>query len=331
MSPFPQRRMRRLRTNPTLRDMLAEVQVTCDDLIAPIFVRGGEGLTKPIASMPGQNQYSVDTAVEYAARLLSKGIRAVLLFGIVDEAAKDDLGSAAWADDAPVQTLTRALDERFGDELLIIADTCLCEYTSHGHCGPVRTLHGQTEIDNDAALDLIAQTAVNQVKHGADIVAPSSMMDGQVGAIREALDAAGYEKTPIMSYSVKFASSLYGPFRDAAESPPKFGDRRTYQMDYRTPSQSSAEAALDLDESADILMVKPAGAYLDILAQLRDTTDAPLAAYQVSGEYAQLKAAAQNGWIDERGAVFETLSAIKRAGAQLIITYYAEQVADWLG
>ena len=326
MSTFPHRRMRRLRTHRALRDMLAEVRVGLDDLIAPVFVRAGEGETRPIASMPGQNQYSVDTAVEFVARLVGKGIRSVLLFGIVGDGEKDDLGSAAWDLNAPVQTLSRELKARFGEDLLIITDTCLCEYTSHGHCGPICG----SEIDNDGALDLLARVAVSQAENGSDMIAPSSMMDGQVGAIRDALDDAGFPNTPILSYAVKFASSLYDPFRDAAESPPKFGDRRTYQMDYRTPSQSNAEAALDLDESADILMVKPAGAYLDILAQLRDTTDAPLAAYQVSGEYAQIKAAAQNGWLDEQAVVLESLSAIKRAGAQLIITYYAEQVADWL-
>ncbi len=326
MSTFPQRRMRRLRSHRALRDMLAEVRVGLDDLIAPVFVRNGEGETRPIASMPGQNQYSVDTAVEHVARLVAKGIRSVLLFGIVADDAKDEFGSAAWDSAAPVQTLSRELKARFGEDLLVITDTCLCEYTSHGHCGPICG----TEIDNDGALELLAKVAVNQAENGSDMIAPSSMMDGQVGAIRDALDEAGYPNTPILSYAVKFASSLYGPFRDAAESPPAFGDRRTYQMDYRTPSQASTEAMLDLDESADILMVKPAGCYLDILAQLRDTTDAPLAAYQVSGEYAQLKAAAQNGWLDEQAAVLESLSAIKRAGAQLIITYYAEQVADWL-
>jgi len=313
-----------------LREMLAETKVSRDDLVAPIFVRPGAGQRREIRSMPGQFQYSPDLALETVKRLADKGIRAVLLFGVVEE--KDLAGSQAWAADGPVQRLT-GLIKNTQPEILVMADTCLCEYTSHGHCGPLASagLAGLQDVDNDAALSLLARTALSQARAGADIVAPSAMMDGQVGAIREALDVEGYQRVCIMSYAVKFASSMYGPFRDAAESKPGCGDRKTYQMDYHAPRQARLEAAADAAEGADILMVKPAATYLDVLADIRRRFDLPIAAYHVSGEYSQIKAAAAAGWLDERAATMEITSAIKRAGADIIITYFAEALADWLG
>ena len=307
--------------------MLAEVRLLPSDLIAPLFVRSGSSGAIGIASMPGQFQFTIDRAVETARRWAGLGIPAVLLFGIPD--AKDAVGSAAWDERAPVQQLSLRL-KREVPELLVITDVCLCEYTDHGHCGVLKETPAGRAVDNDATLELLARTAVSHARCGADIVAPSAMMDGQVAAIRAALDGADFSDTPIMSYAVKFASGLYGPFRDAAESPPSFGDRKGYQMDWRSPRQAAMEAAADLAEGADLLMVKPAGAYLDVIAEVRRRFDAPLAAYQVSGEYAMLKAAAAAGWLDEKAAVVETVSAIKRAGADLIITYYAEQLAQWL-
>lgn len=313
-----------------MREMLAETKVSRDDLVAPIFVRPGAGQRREIRSMPGQFQYSPDLALETVKRLADKGIRAVLLFGVVEE--KDQAGSQAWAADGPVQRLT-GLIKNAQPEILVMADTCLCEYTSHGHCGPLASagLAGLQDVDNDAALSLLARTALSQARAGADIVAPSAMMDGQVGAIREALDVEGYQRVCIMSYAVKFASSMYGPFRDAAESKPGCGDRKTYQMDYHAPRQARLEAAADAAEGADILMVKPAATYLDVLADIRRRFDLPIAAYHVSGEYSQIKAAAAAGWLDERAATMEITSAIKRAGADIIITYFAEALADWLG
>jgi len=325
---FPTRRPRRLRQNPTLRRMLAGVRLSRDELIAPLFVRDGTGVCEEIPSMPGQFQHSVDTAVETARRWAGLGLPAVLLFGIPDR--KDADGSAAWDNAAPVQRLITELKKAV-PQLLVVTDVCLCEYTDHGHCGPVhKRPDGEAEVDNDAALELLAKVAVSHARCGADVVAPSAMMDGQVTAIRAALDDEGFSATPILSYAVKFASSLYAPFRDAAESPPAFGDRRSYQMDPLAPRQWAIEAEADLAEGADILMVKPAAAYLDILAAVRARCDLPLAAYHVSGEYAMLKAAAQTGWLNEKAAVLEVTSAIKRAGADLIITYYAEQLAQWL-
>jgi porphobilinogen synthase len=308
--------------------MLASVRLSRDELIAPVFVREGEGIRREIQSMPGQFQHSVDTAVETVHRWADKGLRAVLLFGIPDK--KDSVGSEAWNDNAAVQRLTRRIKEAFA-EIVVFTDVCLCEYTDHGHCGTItQRPDGLKDVDNDATLESLAKAALSHARAGADVVGPSAMMDGQVSAIREALDSGGFETTAIMSYAAKFASSLYGPFRDAAESPPKFGDRRTYQMDYRAAPQACREAAADLDEGADIIMVKPAAAYLDVISEVRRRFDAPLAAYHVSGEYAMLKAAATAGWLEERPAVIEVTSAIKRAGADLIITYYAEQLADWL-
>ncbi len=328
MAKFPTKRLRRLRYNATLREMLAEVRLCKDELIAPLFVREGTAITKEIPSMPDQFQYSVDTAIETVARWADKGLRAVLLFGIPDQ--KDPQGSKAWDEKAGVQRLCREIKKRF-EEIVVITDVCLCEYTDHGHCGPVvSSPKGKAEVDNDAALELLAKVAISHAKSGADIVAPSAMMDGQVAAIRQALDDKELKTTAIMSYAVKFASSLYGPFRDAAESNMQFGDRKSYQMDYRSPSQACPEAAADLEEGADIFMVKPALPYLDIISKIRQKFDAPLAAYNISGEYSMIKAAANAGWIDEKTTVLEVTSAIKRSGADLIITYFAEQLADWL-
>ncbi|MCE5278891.1 MAG: porphobilinogen synthase [Planctomycetaceae bacterium] len=324
MKGFPTRRLRRLRGSATLRDMLAEVRVHRSDLIAPLFVRQGEGVRNPIAAMPGQFQFSVDTALETARRWAGLGLPAVLLFGL--PAGKDEIGSAAWDAGESVQRLIAQIKAAL-PRMLVITDVCLCEYTAHGHCGPLDARGG---VDNDKALELLARTALSHARAGADIVAPSAMMDGQVHAIRQVLDAEGFAGTAIMAYAVKFASSLYGPFREAAGSTPAAGDRRGYQMDYRSPRQAPLEAALDADEGADILMVKPAATYLDIIADLRRRFDLPVAAYHVSGEYAQIKAAAAAGWLDEKAAALEVTSAIKRAGADLIITYFAEQLAAWL-
>ena len=313
-----------------MREMLAEVKVSRDELIAPLFVREGEGIKQEIPSMAGQYQHSVDTALQTVRRWADKGLRAVLLFGISAPDEKDAVGSGAWDDNAATQRLIRQIKSDVPD-MLVITDVCLCEYTNHGHCGTIaRRCDGPDDVDNDATLESLARTAVSHARGGADIVAPSAMMDGQVAAVRGALDESGFEGVAIMSYAVKYASSLYSPFRDAAENPPQFGDRRTYQMDYRTTRQSMLEARSDVQEGADIIMVKPATAYLDVISQMRRNFDVPLGAYHVSGEYAMIKAAGQEGWLDERAAVLEITTAIKRAGADLIITYYAEQLADWL-
>ena len=328
MSQFPQRRLRRLRSSETLREMLAQVRLDRSDLIAPLFVREGSGITSEISSMPGQFQFSVDTAMETARKWSDLGIPAVLLFGIPDE--KDDIGSQAWSDKAAVQRLIRQI-KKVLPQMVVITDVCLCEYTDHGHCGKVAKLaDGSAAVDNDATLELLSRVAISHAHSGADIVAPSAMMDGQVSAIRSGLDDAGLTNAAIMSYAVKFASSFYGPFRDAAGSSPQFGDRRSYQMDYRAVGQVVAEAQADVDEGADMLMVKPAGAYLDVIAGLRELSDHPLAAYQVSGGYAMICAAAKQGWIDPQAAMVEVTTAIKRAGADLIITYFAERLAKLL-
>jgi porphobilinogen synthase len=323
--------------------MLGSSPLRREELIAPLFVREGRAIRAEIPSMPGVYQHSVDTAMETVRQWSDLGIQAVLLFGIPDR--KDAVGSEAWNGQAAVQRLIREIRKSL-PHMLVITDVCLCEYTEHGHCGVVKTnapskdhgqdargTHGQdahATVDNDATLELLAKTALSHASAGADIVAPSAMMDGQIQAIRSALDAGDFQATAIMSYAVKFASCLYGPFRDAAGSTPQFGDRRSYQMDYRSPRQAAQEAAADLAEGADILMVKPAGAYLDIIADIRRRFDAPLAAYQVSGEYSAIRAAASLGYLDERRAVIELTSAIKRAGADLIITYFAQQLAGWL-
>ncbi|WP_187170398.1 porphobilinogen synthase [Salidesulfovibrio onnuriiensis] len=319
-------RGRRLRTSPALREMVRENEVRPQDLVMCYFVAETEDpdFRKPISSMPGQYQLSLDQLERQVAGAVKNGLRSCLLFGIPAE--KDEVGSQAYAEDGIVQQAIRRLKTNW-PELIVIADTCLCEYTSHGHCGIVSS---KGEIKNDPTLDLLARAAVAQAKAGADIIAPSDMMDGRVAAIRAALDEAGFINTPIMSYSVKYASGFYGPFREAAEGAPKFGDRTTYQMDPANGREGLREAAADLDEGADIIMVKPGMPYLDMVRMLRDNFDAPVAAYQVSGEYSMIKAAAQNGWLDEKTVVMESLVAFKRAGADLIISYFTEDVLKTL-
>jgi len=311
-------RPRRLRRNPALRSLVRETRLTPDNFVLPFFVCPGDGVRREISSMPGVFNLSVDEVTKEAAAAYDNGVRSIILFGLPE--SKDELASGAYAEDGIVQRATRAI-RRAVPELIIIADTCLCEYTSHGHCGVVRG----GEVLNDESLELLARTAASQAAAGADVVAPSAMMDGQVGAIREALDQAGLENTAIMSYAVKYASGFYGPFREAAQSAPEFGDRRAYQMDPPNAREAMREAELDYSEGADILMVKPATVYLDVLKMVRDRFDLPLAAYHVSGEYALIKAAAQKGWIDEERVMMETLTSIKRAGADIILTYYARE------
>ncbi|MDD3312827.1 porphobilinogen synthase [Pseudodesulfovibrio sp.] len=321
MIPSDFHRGRRLRSSAAMRELVRENEVRPQDLIMPYFVveTDDASFRKEISSMPGQYQLSLDELEKQVARAVENGLRSCILFGI--PAAKDELGSGAYAEDGIVQKALRRLKDRFPG-LLLIADTCLCEYTSHGHCGMVRN----EEILNDPTLDLLARTAVSQARSGADVIAPSDMMDGRVAAIRAALDDAGFENTPIMSYAVKYASSFYGPFRDAAEGAPKFGDRKTYQMDPANGREGMVEAAADLDEGADILIVKPGMPYLDIVRQVRDNFDCPVCAYQVSGEFAMIKAAAGNGWVNENAVVDESLVAFKRAGADMVISYFTEEV-----
>lgn len=296
--------------------MVRETALSVKDFVAPLFVKPGEELRDPIRSMPGQYQFSVDTLVDEGEALWELGIPAVILFGLPD--AKDATGSRSWADDGIVQMAVRALKERLPD-MVVITDVCLCEYTDHGHCGLIRG----GEVDNDATLELLARQAVSHARAGADIVAPSDMMDGRVAAIRRALDDARFSSVGILSYAVKYASAFYGPFREAADSAPQFGDRTTYQMDPANAREALKEARLDIEEGADMIMVKPALAYLDIIRRVREISVLPLAAYQVSGEYAMIKAAAANGWLDERRVMLESLTAIKRAGADIILTYFA--------
>lgn len=311
-------RPRRLRRTAALRALVRETQLSADDFILPLFACPGTGVRREISSMPGVHNLSVDEIVREATGAHELGVRGVILFGLPE--TKDESGSGAYDVEGIVQQAIRAIKREVPD-LLVIADTCLCEYTSHGHCGAIK----DGEVLNDESLELLARTAVSQAQAGADIVAPSAMMDGQVGAIRAALDQEGLTNTPIMSYAVKFASGFYGPFREAADSAPAFGDRRAYQMDPPNAREAMREAELDYDEGADILMVKPATVFLDILRMVRERFDLPLAAYHVSGEYAMIKAAAQNGWIDEERVMLETLTSIKRAGADIIITYYARE------
>jgi porphobilinogen synthase len=320
-------RLRRLRRTPALRRMVRETTLRAENLIAPLFIAEGQGVVRPIGSMPGHAQLSVDQIEREIDELMELRVPAVLLFGI--PAHKDASGSAAWAAEGPVPSAIRAIKER-APELAVIADVCLCEYTDHGHCGVLSPDPSSGDVLNDPTLELLARAALAYAEAGADMVAPSAMMDGQVAAIRAALDAAGQINVPIMAYAAKFASAFYGPFREAAESTPRFGDRRAYQMDPANGREALREVALDAAEGADLLMVKPAGPYLDIISEVRARYDLPLAAYQVSGEYAMLKAAAQNGWLDERRAALESLIGIKRAGADLIITYYAKQAARWI-
>lgn len=323
-SSYPSIRMRRLRANPNLREMVKETHLHLEKLIYPLFLIEGKAEKKPISSMPGIFQQSIDTALVEVEKLVSEGLISILLFGIPKH--KDSEASGAWKADGIIQKATREIKRSF-PQLTVIADTCLCEYMDHGHCGIVQ----QGQITNDASLEILAKAAVAQAEAGADMIAPSDMMDGRVSFIREKLDANGFEHIPIMSYSAKFASALYGPFRQAAESAPSFGDRKTYQMDPPNAREALREIELDIQEGADIVMVKPALSYLDIISQARQMTKLPIAAYNVSGEYSMVKAAAANGWIDEQRVVLECLTGIVRAGADMIITYHARDVARWLG
>lgn len=320
-------RGRRLRGSAALRDLMAETQITANDLIMPYFVveTKDENFKSPIASMPEQYQFSLKQLNLAVEKAVKNGLKAVLLFGIPK--VKDPIASEAYNNNGIVQQAVRMLKKNF-PELIIITDVCLCEYTSHGHCGLLEEGDKQGHVLNDSSLRLLAKTAVSHVKAGADIVAPSDMMDGRVLAIRNALDDEGFQQTPIMSYAVKYASAYYGPFRDAAESAPKFGDRRTYQMDFRNCAEAMREISADIDEGADIFIIKPAGAYQDIIRMVYDRTDVPLAAYQVSGEYAMIKAAGINGWINEEAVIMESLIGMKRAGAKLIITYFTEELLE---
>jgi porphobilinogen synthase len=315
--------MRRLRRTPALRALVSETTLSPAQLIQPAFVVAGEGVREEIEPMPGIERFSISELVAEATELASLGVGGLLLFGI--PSTKDESGSGAYDDEGVVQMAVRALKEAHPD-LTVITDVCLCEYTSHGHCGFVR----DGEVDNDITVELLAKVAISHAEAGADAVAPSDMMDGRVGTIRHQLDEEGHSRTAIVSYSAKYASAFYGPFREAADSTPEFGDRRGYQMDPANVAEAVREAELDLEEGADMLMVKPATPYLDVVRRVKDATGAPLAAYHVSGEYSMLKAAAANGWIDERAAVLETLTSIRRAGADTIVTYYAKEAAGWL-
>jgi porphobilinogen synthase len=320
MTGFPTVRPRRLRRTPAIRRMVTETRLDPARLILPAFVVNGEGIERPIATMPGHAQRSVDRVVDLAVQARDLGVGGMILFGIPDE--KDPEGTAAWDPDGPVPRALRAIAVEVPD-LVLWADVCLCEYTSHGHCGPLRG----TEVDNDAALPSLARAAVTYAEAGADVVAPSDMMDGRVAAIREGLDAAAHENIAICSYAVKYASAYYGPFRDAAESAPAFGDRRSYQMDPANGREARREALLDVDEGADMIMVKPAGPYQDVIRDLRDRIDLPLVAYQVSGEMAMVEAAAERGWIDRDRIILESLTGIVRSGADIVITYFALDAA----
>lgn len=325
---YLQTRLRRLRMHPKMRDLIRQTSLSINDLVLPLFVRHGHDIKKPISALPGHYQWSIDRLPEEIKTITALGIPAVILFGI--PAQKDALGSDSYADNGIIQQAI-AVIKRHAPDLLIIADTCFCEYTDHGHCGVVRLQSGRQDVDNDATLELLAQQAVSFARAGADIIAPSGMMDGMVYAIRQGLDRADFKHIPILSYAVKYASIFYSPFREAAEGAPKFGDRRSYQMDPANADEALREAALDVAEGADMLMIKPGHTYLDILYRIRQAHPGiPLAAYHVSGEYAMLKAAAEKGWLDEKAAALEVLVAIKRAGADFILTYYAKEVAVWL-
>ncbi|MBN8866126.1 MAG: porphobilinogen synthase [Solirubrobacterales bacterium] len=320
---FPSTRLRRLRRTPALRGLVRETSLSAADLIQPLFVTAGTDLREPVGSMPGVNRFSIAELVEEAGEIGAAGIPAVLLFGIPSE--KDEAGSGAYDDEGVVQMAVRALKEAHPD-LVVITDVCLCEYTSHGQCGFVR----DGEVDNDVTVELLARTAISHAEAGADIVAPSDMMDGRIGSIRYQLDEEGHPDTAILSYAAKYASAFYGPFREAAESTPKVGDRLGYQLDPANSDEAVREAKLDLEEGADALMVKPASHYLDVVRRVKDETGAPVAAYQVSGEYSAIKAAGANGWIDEKAAALESLVSIRRAGADFVVTYFAKEAATWL-
>ncbi|MCW4003506.1 MAG: porphobilinogen synthase [Candidatus Bathyarchaeota archaeon] len=321
---FPTVRMRRLRKTKAIRDMLNQVSIQPSNLIHPIFVDENIKKSVPIESMPGYSRLPIAQVANEGKHALEQGIKGVILFGV--PAKKDEVGTSAFAKDGVIQKVARELKKALGDELVVIGDVCLCEYMSHGHCGLIK----DGEALNDQTLDVLGKVAVSQAEAGVDIVAPSAMMDGQVGAIREALDDAGFEQVAIMAYSAKYASGFYGPFREAAESTPQFGNRRSYQMSQSSQKEALREIELDISEGADMVMVKPALAYLDIIALAKANFNVPVVAYNVSGEYAMVKAAAQNGWIDEKTIIQEILSSIKRAGADLIITYHAKDVKSWL-
>ena len=326
---FPKYRPRRLRSNKLLRELIRETHLSVKDLIMPLFVRPGNGIKNEISSMPGNYQFSVDTLVEEVKEIATLGIPGVILFGI--PSTKDESGTEAYADDGIIQKAIRAIKENVSD-ILVITDVCMCEYTNHGHCGYIKKDEktGEYQIDNDETLKLLSKEALSHAEAGVDIVAPSDMMDGRVGAIRDILDDNGYDNIPIMSYAAKYASAYFGPFRDAAESPPSFGDRRTYQMDTPNSEEAIREVALDIEEGADIVMVKPALPYLDIIRLIKDQFGYPVAAYNVSGEYSMVKAAHEKGWLDEKAVALETLMSIKRAGADIILTYWAKDAARWL-
>ncbi len=320
---FPAYRPRRLRKNENFRRMVRETKLSVDDLVYPLFATFGKNVKKPINSMPGHFQMSVDHLVKEVEKARDLGIPAVLLFGIPEK--KDETASGAFIKEGIIQQAVRRIKDKIPG-IVVITDVCLCEYTSHGHCGMME----KGDVDNDATIEVLAETAVSHARAGADMVAPSAMMDGQVGAIREALDEAGYENLPIMAYSAKYASCFYGPFREAAESAPKFGDRKSYQMDPANSDEAIREITLDVEEGADIIMVKPALPYLDVIRRAREEFDLPIAAYNVSGEYAMIKAAAKLGWLDGEKAMLESLTSIKRAGADIIITYFAPEAANLL-
>jgi porphobilinogen synthase len=321
---FPTTRLRRLRRTPALRELVRETTLSPQDLLLPIFVEAGLNGRKPIEAMPGVDRLGIDEAVREAGELVALGIPGLMLFGI--PAHKDEEGSGAWDDEGVVQLAARAIKQAYPD-LVVIGDVCLCEYTSHGHCG---LLTSDGRVDNDASLELLARTSVSLARAGCDVVAPSDMMDGRVGHIRHALDDEGLSDVPIIAYSAKFASAFYGPFREAADSAPAFGDRRGYQMDPANGDEAVREALLDIEEGADVVMVKPALPYLDVLRRVKEATRVPVAAYNVSGEYSMLKAAIRAGYLDERLAVLEALTSIRRAGADFIFTYFAKDVAEWL-
>ncbi|MBA3865250.1 MAG: porphobilinogen synthase [Solirubrobacterales bacterium] len=323
--PFPSTRMRRMRRTDTFRALVRETELSPTHLIQPAFVIAGEGIREEVESMPGIERFSISGLVAEAGEIAAAGVGALMLFGI--PAAKDEVGSGAYDEEGIVQMAVRALKDAHPD-LTVITDVCLCEYTTHGHCGVFR--QGGKEVDNDLTVELLAKVAISHAEAGADAIAPSDMMDGRIGSIRYQMDEEGHPGVPIIAYSAKYASAFYGPFRDAAGSTPGFGDRRGYQMDPANAAEAVREAELDLDEGADMLIVKPATPYLDVVRRVKDATAAPVAAYHVSGEYSMLKAAAANGWIDERQAVLETLTSIRRAGADAIVTYYAKEAALWL-